>query len=1089
MSNFPPVDLPRSFCVADYETYFDTEYSLRKMPAAAYVYHPLFEIQCVSVLCPVLGFSTPTHIGPNDIPRFHREIAKASQELTLVGQNSIGFDSLIFAKYGIQFGRHIDTQVLSRYAWGSTVMKHSLEEIAKRLGLEVPAHYRNRVNELLGTAFTAADSAKLSQALAAVKGKRLADIPPRLLEALMVYCDADVWLTAEACRRLGPLFPKLGYRTMTANALALCTLPLELDVKLLGELRDDYTEERDDRLNALWAALPLNVRSVMHAEVATKKVPNPLPPDIMMKYIRSKDKLAWLLINMGAEPATIPMKTGKNGPIYAFSKDDVAFTSFAESCDDGDSLIPEMCNLRLDYSTTAYESKVRRYLQATEHTPNHRWGMHIHTYGAANTGRHSGGNACGACFTGELELLTPTGWVRADELEHGVPVMQHDKHTNECSFVVPTHYYAYESDDVYAINAPCVSGHFTGNHRFWGRLGKNYAEHHQIPHVIDVAEMAQRSSVTGLQLSGMKMDGNLPLTDDQLRFHAMVNADGNYRPCNHRITVDYDTIQTMPHDKLHIRFGFNKQRKVDMCLELLTTLGIPHTHHDYRPSGGRYQININAIPTWFKSKWLGEWVLGLTGAQMQVFVDELFEWDGCHHKVQKWRTKHTREVTTGRYDQAEWMQVMIHLSGLACSVSDNTIQELRRSHRYTEPFKLSDGKYSVYAKTTTETSVYSRGTSKMPNRYIRKMPGTHKVYCVTVPKDGLLVRHNDRVFTTLNSPHNITRAKGLMHVPSCGANLRFDEDRGIRDAIMAPEGMVMVVFDSSGVELRAVGYITMEPSITDALNDPKRDLYIEFARVVFNNPALVKADKGPRFVAKLGVLSLQYLTGWRKLLHTCAIAKYPIDEATAKSAHESYRVTKPMVVKFWECAEMMMRYWAGGPLQPAAVYGCVVGDDGAYRVAGCRGLKLTHDGFELPNGYRIRYTNLRRDKHMGRMVWTYYNGSKKCRVNLHPGQVLENCAQALVTQIMDLAVDNIQRRCREEGIPAQYVGQVHDEVVFLCAPEHEARLSNIIMACMKASPPWWPEIILNCEGGNGWGLMESEAINGDEGRQRYGFAK
>lgn len=732
---FTPVDLPPSFCVADYETYFDTEYSLRKMPASAYIYHPLFEIQCLSVLCPAIGLFEPTHIAADDIRLFHRELALVSKNLTLVGQNSIGFDSLIFAKYGIHFDKHIDTQVLSRFTWGNTVMKHSLEEIAKRLHLQVPDRYRNRVNELLGTAYTAADSAKLSQALSAVKGKRLADIPANLLEALMVYCDADVWLTAEACRRLGPKFPKLGYRTMTANAHALCTLPLELDVKLLGELRDDYTEERDDRLEAMWHSLPDGTKYTMLDEVATKKVPHPAPPDVMMKYIRSKDKLAWLLLQMGALQEDIPMKAGKNSPIYAFSKDDVAFTAFAESYDDGESLIPEMCNLRLDYSTTAYESKVRRYLQATEHTPNHRWGMHIHTYGAANTARHSGGNACGA------------------------------------------------------------------------------------------------------------------------------------------------------------------------------------------------------------------------------------------------------------------------------------------------------------------------------------------------------------------SPHNITRAKGLLHAPSCGANLRFDEDRGIRDAIMAPEGMVMVVFDSSGVELRAVGYITMEPSITDALNDPKRDLYIEFARVVFNNPALVKSDKGPRFVAKLGVLSLQYLTGWRKLLHTCAVAKYPIDEATAKAAHASYRTTKPQVVMFWEHADRMMRYWSGGARQKPQHYGCVEFPDGSYRLMGCKGIILTRDGFELPNGYRIRYTDLKQTYTHGRLAWSYWNGSKMSRTNLHPGQVLENIAQAVVTQIMDLAVDNIIAWCKAESIPAQYVGQVHDELVFICPPAHEARLSDIIVTCMKASPPWWPEIILNCEGGNGWGLMESEAINGDTGRQRYGFAK
>lgn len=627
------------YFVADFETYYDVEYSLSKLSALAYIYDERFEVQGLSVYCPALGINTIISVALDKLPAFLEQLKAVAHTLTLVGQNSIGFDALIFAKYGVFFKHHIDTQVLSRYRWGSTVTKHSLEAISERLNLTVPLSYQQAVQKLLNlTDEDMQQSRKLSQALGAVKGKRLVEIEPPLLRALHVYCEADVWLTREAASIMLEDFPKAALHSMDYNAHALINIPLRLDVQLLDTMKDDYTSERTARLNAFWSALSTPVQTLMREAIATKKEPNPPSELIVMRYIRSKDKLVELLAMLGVASHELPMKEGKGGQILACAKTDLEWVEFGERYNDGSSIIPELVALRSDYATTATESKLKSFAQAGHATPDHRWAMHIQTFGAVNTGRHSGGNA------------------------------------------------------------------------------------------------------------------------------------------------------------------------------------------------------------------------------------------------------------------------------------------------------------------------------------------------------------------TANSPQNLKRAKPLFQ-SSCGP-IRFDEDVGVRDAIMSPEGRKLLVYDSSGIELRMVGYLTQERAITDALADPSRDLYVEFARRVFNNPALTKKDKKERFVGKVSCLSLQYLTGPTKLAHTAALWGQPISTELATVTHRVYREANPSVVAFWETAERWMRYWSDKHVSdskpPAGDLGCVKASDGSYRLQGCPAITLMSDGLKLPNGFRIRYPKLSYSYKHPR-GWTYYNAARRSVQRIHAGLVLENC--------------------------------------------------------------------------------------------------
>lgn len=685
------------YFVADFETYYDVDYSLSKLSALAYIHDERFEIQGLSVYCPALGIDTILSIALPKIPAFFERLKAVAHHLTLVGQNSIGFDALIFAKYDVFFKHHIDTQVLSRYHWGSTVMKHSLEAISERLNLNVPLAYQQKVQQLLNlTDEDMQQSRKLSQALGAVKGKRLADIEPALLKALHTYCEADVWLTREAARHLLLTTPDEALQSMDYNAHALINLPLRLDVALLDTMKDDYVTERSTRLNAFWYALPTPLQTLMREAIATKKDPNPPGEFIVMRYLRSKDKLVDLLTMLGVAPHELPMKSGKIGKILACAKTDLDWIDFGERYNDGSSLIPTLVELRGDYATTATESKLKSFTLAGYATPDHRWAMHIQTFGAVNTGRHSGGKA------------------------------------------------------------------------------------------------------------------------------------------------------------------------------------------------------------------------------------------------------------------------------------------------------------------------------------------------------------------TANSPQNLKRAAPLFQ-SSCGP-LRFDEEVGVRDAIMSPEGRKLLVYDSSGIELRMVGYLTQERSITDVLADPSRDLYVELAQRIFANPTLTKKDKKERFLGKISALSLQYLTGPTKLAHTAALWGQPISAELAARTHRVYREVNTSVVAFWETAERWMRHWSSSRgtenRPPASDLGCVQAPDGSYRLQGCHAIILMPDGLMLPNGFRIRYPKLAYSQRAPQ-GWTYYNAARRANQRIHAGLVLENCIAegtevltetrgwvAIETVQLSDRVWNGEQWCAHQGVISKGIQPTIERFGVAATPDH-----------------------------------------------------
>lgn len=364
----------------DFETYYDSEYSLRKMTTIEYVRDPRFEVHMVSWRSRDLGVDKPKRaIGSNVVRAFVAMMQKLQGlgiGVRIVGHN-LAFDALILREhFGFETPYYFDTSLLPVLVFGNKLRDMKLETLAGMLKLETDATLKAEAQAALGLSDWEMDGKKLSAVLAQVKGKRLNEIPQNLLQAYAAYCDVDVLLTDGVHDAVSALINDHALYVQDMHLHALVTMPLRVDIPLLHSMRDDYVYTRDAEVTAFGESCGV--------------------PFDGMKTIRSKEKFAALLVDMGVPDSALPRKLNPKGEqIYAFAANDLALDTLHDQFPEIE-LLSEAVRLRLNYNSTAVESKLKRFAAAGETSPAHDWAFHVKPFGARNTARHSGGSATGA---------------------------------------------------------------------------------------------------------------------------------------------------------------------------------------------------------------------------------------------------------------------------------------------------------------------------------------------------------------------------------------------------------------------------------------------------------------------------------------------------------------------------------------------------------------------------------------------------------------------------------------------------------------------------------------------------------------------
>ena len=316
------------------------------------------------------------------------------------------------------------------------------------------------------------------------------------------------------------------------------------------------------------------------------------------------------------------------------------------------------------------------------------------------------------CYDGETEVLTPNGWVRFDALQKGVRVAEWDNGT--VRFVEPRAY---------------VDQHHTGT--IW-RLTDQATDLMVTPDHKMVYRPKGSERLVTCMVQDLPATGSLP--------HVGYCHDGKDLPHDSALLFLQLLVATQADGSWAsngaIDFGFTKARKVERLTGILDALAVPYRVMRTGTKTPRTRVWVQPCPTTAALRWLlgdlkvfpAAWLLGLSLAHREAFLDELPLWDGTGS------ADHTNYNTTVEAN-ADTVQAVAVVTG-------------RTARKYVYP---NGGHLPVFRVSLPSGKVRSREWSKLDGLAREEVPYDGRIYCVSVPAGFLLVRRNGKVTVSGNT--------------------------------------------------------------------------------------------------------------------------------------------------------------------------------------------------------------------------------------------------------------------------------------------------------------------------------------------------
>ena len=275
---------------------------------------------------------------------------------------------------------------------------------------------------------------------------------------------------------------------------------------------------------------------------------------------------------------------------------------------------------------------------------------------------------------------------------------------------------------------------------------------------------------------------------------------------------------------------------------------------------------------------------------------------------------------------------------------------------------------------------------------------------------------------------------------------RDAKKKALKNAILPPEGHVIMNVDSSQIEARLLVWLAGQEDVTQLYREG-RDVYCEFASKVYGKK-IDKRNKLERAVGKTCILGLGYGTGATKLQNVLKLgAGVEFSELDCQRLVRIYREVNDKVVQLWrECDDALndIASWPSGK-EP-------------YYLGAQKCVIVSPKGLKLPNGLYIYYPELEWDTSELKGKFVYKN--RFGNISIWGGSVVENVVQALARIVIGEQMVAISHRYR----PAL---TVHDAVVCIAPQEEKDEALKYIMEEMSRPPVWGQDCPITCEGGYG----------------------
>jgi len=272
---------------------------------------------------------------------------------------------------------------------------------------------------------------------------------------------------------------------------------------------------------------------------------------------------------------------------------------------------------------------------------------------------------------------------------------------------------------------------------------------------------------------------------------------------------------------------------------------------------------------------------------------------------------------------------------------------------------------------------------------------------------------------------------------------RDPKKKALKKAIVPPDGYMVINSDSSQIEARVLAWLAGQEDVVKQFAKGE-DVYSIFASNVYGKK-ITKANETERFVGKTCILGLGYGTGALKLQHTLATSQpvsVKLDEEECKRIVGVYRDNNSSIIALWREADRMLENMIDGKIKKPIAFGeyeCVHYDK---------------DGIILPNGFRIRYANLRRVTKDDKTQIVY--DSRKGEVSIWGGAVVENVVQALARIVVGTQMCEINDRYR-------VALTVHDAAVVVADEDDVDDAIEFVTSVMSKAPDWAQGLPVACE--------------------------
>jgi len=283
---------------------------------------------------------------------------------------------------------------------------------------------------------------------------------------------------------------------------------------------------------------------------------------------------------------------------------------------------------------------------------------------------------------------------------------------------------------------------------------------------------------------------------------------------------------------------------------------------------------------------------------------------------------------------------------------------------------------------------------------------------------------------------------------------RDKKKKTLKNAVVAPEGYMVINCDSSQIEARVLAWLSGQEDLVQSFSKGN-DVYSEFATKIYKRP-ISKKDPIERFVGKTCILGLGYGTGALKLQHTLKTQPpgADLEESVCDDIVKLYREENDKIVKLWKEGDKALKAMADWPKDKKPFY---------YGKHRC--VQVHQDGFLLPNGLYIRYPELQLNTDDSKSGYQYK--SRKGPISLWGGSIAENVVQALARIIVGEQMLKLTERYRP-------VLTVHDAAVCVVPEDDVDEACAWIVEVMSTPPDWAKGLPVACEAHYGYNYGEME---------------